>query len=79
MMNIAKWRVICGRERPLGLFEVLARNRQSAVGLSAVREAHEKNNPNVYNTSSTITVLSHAGWRYEHGELHVPESESESE
>ena len=24
----------CGRERPLGLFEVLARNRQSALGLS---------------------------------------------
>ena len=24
----------CGQERPLGLFEVLARNRQSAVGLS---------------------------------------------
>ena len=25
---------VCGRERPLGLFEVLARNRQSAVGFS---------------------------------------------
>ncbi len=26
--------LVCGPERPLGLFEVLARNRQSAVGLS---------------------------------------------
>jgi len=28
--------------RPLGLFEVLARNRQSALGLSGVRDAHRE-------------------------------------
>ena len=33
MINITKLRVRCSRERPLGLFEVLTRNRQSAVGL----------------------------------------------
>ena len=33
MINITNWRVLCGQERPLGLFEVLTRNRQSAVGL----------------------------------------------
>ena len=58
--NYDVWRVSCSRERPLGLFEVLARNRQSAVGLWAVRERTRKINPNVYNTSSTTTVLSHA-------------------
>ena len=34
MMNMTNMRVRCGHERPLRLFEVLARNRQSAVGLS---------------------------------------------
>ena len=32
---------VCGRERPLGLFEVLARNRQSAVELLGRTRAHE--------------------------------------
>ena len=32
MMNITNMRVLGGRVRPLGLFEVLTRNRQSAVG-----------------------------------------------
>ena len=38
-------RVSVRPERPLGLFEVLARNRQSALGLLAVRYAHENNHP----------------------------------
>ena len=42
--------------RPLGLFEVLTRNRQSAVGPVAVRERTRTTTPNVYNTSSTTTV-----------------------
>ena len=46
-------------ERPLRLFEVLARNRQSALGRGAVRERTRTTTPNVYNTSSTTTVLSH--------------------
>ena len=33
MINMTKMRVVGGRERPLRLFEVLARNRQSALGL----------------------------------------------
>ena len=33
MINIANMRVSMRPERPLGLFEVLARNRQSALGL----------------------------------------------
>ena len=33
MINITKMRVRVRPERPLGLFEVLARNRQSALGL----------------------------------------------
>ena len=32
LINIANMRVVCSQERPLRLFEVLARNRQSAVG-----------------------------------------------
>ena len=59
MINIAYRRVACSRERPLRLFEVLARNRQSAVGLwtpYATRTRTTK--PNVYNTSSTNAVLS---------------------
>ena len=33
MINMTNMRVECGQVRPLGLFEVLARNRQSALGL----------------------------------------------
>ena len=52
---------VCGRERPLRLFEVLARNRQSAVELSRPYETRTRTTtPNVYNTFSTIIVLSHA-------------------
>ena len=59
MINIANMRVSCGRERPLRLFEVLTRNRQSALGLSRPYETLTRTNtPNVYNTSSTTTVLS---------------------
>ena len=48
---------MCGQERPLRLFEVLARNRQSAVGLlGRILGTQETTTPNVYNTSSTTTV-----------------------
>ena len=47
----------CGQERPLGLFEVLARNRQSAVGRGRrTLRARETTTPNAYNTSSTTTA-----------------------
>ena len=59
MINMTNVRVICGHERPLRLFEVLARNRQSALELWAVRERTRTTTPNVYNTSSTTTVLYH--------------------
>ena len=71
LINIRMLRVVGGQERPLGLFEVLARNRQSALGLSGRTEAHGTTTPNVYNTSSTTTVLSPRGWRYEDGTLHT--------
>ena len=45
--------------RPLGLFEVLARNRQSALETIWPYEKRTRTTtPNVYNTSSTTTVLS---------------------
>ena len=45
MINIANVRVSCGRERPLRLFEVLARNRQSALGRGRrTRSAREQPN-----------------------------------
>ena len=48
---------MCGRERPLRLFEVLTRNRQSALGRSTPYEKRTRTTtPNVYNTSSTTTV-----------------------
>ena len=60
MINIRKCVYVGGQERPLGLFEVLTRNRQSAVGLfGRTRSARRTTTPSVYNTSSTTTVLSH--------------------
>ena len=45
MINIANMRVVCGRGRSLGLFEVLTRNRQSALGRrSGTLRAQEKPN-----------------------------------
>ena len=54
----SEWRVRLRPERPLRLFEVLTRNRQSALGRGLVRGATRTTTPSVYNTSSTITVLS---------------------
>ena len=69
-----------GRVRPLRLFEVLARNRQSAVGL---RRRIEKRTRTT-NLECLQYLLDNdcplpRGWRYEDGELHVVESESEFE
>ena len=48
MMNMTNMRVALRPQRPLRLFEVLARNRQSALGLSAVRLAHENNHTRMF-------------------------------
>ena len=57
MINLTKCVCVCSRERSLGLFEVLARNRQSAVELSGgTKSAREHTIPTVYNTSSTTTA-----------------------
>jgi len=45
----------------------------------AVREAHEKNHPDCLEYLLDNNCPLPPGWRYEDGELHVPESESESE
>ena len=45
----------------------------------AVREAHENNHPECVQYLLDNDCPLPPGWRYEHGELHVPESESESE
>ena len=45
----------------------------------AVREAHEKNHPECVQYLLDNDCPLPPGWRYEDGELHVPESESESE
>ena len=45
----------------------------------AVREAHEKNHPECVQYLLDNDCPLPPGWRYEDGELHVPESETESE
>ena len=45
----------------------------------AVREAHENDHPECVQYLLDNNCPLPEGWRYEHGELHVPESESESE
>ena len=51
--------MLCGQERPLRLFEVLTRNRQSALGRGAYEKRTRTTTPNVYNTSSITTALYH--------------------
>ena len=70
MINIDERRVCGGRERPLRLFEVLARNRQSALGHSAVRSAQEKPPECVQYLLDNNCPLP-PGWRYEDGVLHT--------
>ena len=66
----------CGQERPLGLFEVLTRNRQSALGLSGcTRSAQEK--PNRMCTIpprqrlSSPTWLAIRRWRVTRGRIRI--------
>ena len=58
LINITNMRVVGGHVRPLGLFEVLARNIKRR-GTLRPYEKRKENNPSVYNTFSTTTVLSH--------------------
>ena len=67
-----------GRERPLRLFEVLTRNRQSALELWSVLYAHENNHPECVQYLLDNNCPLPFGWRYEDGEVYS-ESESESE
>ena len=68
----------CGRERPLRLFEVLTRNRQSALELlGRTKSAHENKHPDCLQYLLDNDCPLPDGWRYEHGELRVIESESE--
>ena len=48
MINMTNGRVRCSRERPLGLFEILARNRQSAVGLWTPSRAHAEQSTRMF-------------------------------
>ena len=45
----------------------------------AIRSAHENNHPDCVQYLLDNNCPLPFGWRYEDGELHVPESESESE
>ncbi|CAL6308498.1 unnamed protein product [Bathycoccus prasinos] len=45
----------------------------------AIREAHEKNQPECLQYLLDNNCPLPPGWRYEHGELHVPDSSSESD
>ena len=69
MMNITNVRVGMRPERPLRLFEVLTRNRQSALGLSAVR-AHKNNHTECVQYLLDNNCPLPFGWRYERGKLH---------
>ena len=64
-------RVSCGHERPLRLFEVLARNRQSAVGLSGRTLRAREQPPRVFTIPprqqlSFTTRLAIRTWRAAH-------------
>ena len=75
MINLTKCVCVCSRERSLGLFEVLARNRQSAVELSAVRRAHENIPPDCVQYLLDNDCPLPDGWSYEDGELYSSEEE----
>ena len=72
MINIANMRVRLRPERPLRLFEVLTRNRQSALGRGLVRGAYENNHPECLQYLLDNNCPLPDGWRYEHGTLHTP-------
>ena len=72
-----EWACECAaRKRSLRLFEVLARNRQSALGLFGPFEKRSTaNTPSVYNTSSTTTALPRRlvlrRWRVTRGRIRI--------
>ena len=75
MINMTRCVCVCSQERPLGLFEVLARNRQSAVGLlGRTRSAREQPTECVQYLLDNNCPLP-PGWRYEHGTLYDSEDE----
>ena len=71
MINITTSVYVGGRERPLRLFEVLARNRQSALDSDAVRYAHKNNHTECVQYLLDNNCPLPPGWRYEDGVLHT--------
>ena len=71
MINMTKMRVVCGRERPFRLFEVLARNRQSALELTGRTRSAREQPPRLFTIPprqqlSSTTWLAIRTWRVTH-------------
>ena len=71
-----QWAAVNGH---LDCLKYLHETAKAPWNKEAVREAHENNHPECVQYLLDNDCPLPPGWRYEHGELHVPKSESESE
>ena len=69
-MNTARLRVSVRQVRPLGLFEVLTRNRQAPWDEEVLRDAHKNNQTECVQYLLDNDCPLPPGWRYEDGELY---------
>ena len=79
MINMTKMRVVCSQNGHLDCLKYLHETAKAPWDEDAVRSAHENNHPDCVQYLLDNDCPLPEGWRYEDGELHVPESESESE
>ena len=69
--------VLAAKEGHLDCLKYLHETAKAPWDCEAVREAHEENHPDCVQYLLDNDCPLPPGWRYENGELHVPESESE--
>ena len=80
MINITMYACLYGGQNGhLDCLKYLHETAKAPWDSDAIRSAHENNHPDCVQYLLDNNCPLPFGWRYEDGELHVPESESESE
>ena len=78
MINITRCVLVAAENGHLDCLKYLHETAKAPWDSVAVREAHENNHPECLQYLLDNNCPLPTGWRYEHGELHVPEHQNQN-